>query len=45
MKHLRILVVLGIVLLFGAAASAAPKQSACVECHKKVTPGVVQQPF
>ncbi len=43
MKHLRIFFVLSIVLLFGAAASAASKQSACVECHKKVTPGVVRQ--
>ncbi|HET7319128.1 MAG TPA: multiheme c-type cytochrome, partial [Nitrospirota bacterium] len=43
MKHLRILFVFGFVLLFVTAASAAPKQSACVECHKKVTPGIVQQ--
>ena len=43
MKHLRILFVLGFVLLFGMAASAAPKESACVDCHKKVTPGIVQQ--
>jgi hydroxylamine dehydrogenase len=43
MKHLGILFVLGFVLLFVTAASAAPKQSACVECHKKVTPGIVQQ--
>jgi predicted CXXCH cytochrome family protein len=35
--------VFGFILLFGATVSAAPKQSACVECHKKVTPGVVQQ--
>jgi hydroxylamine dehydrogenase len=43
MKHLRLLFVFGFVLFFGMAASAAPKQSACVECHKKVTPGIVQQ--
>ncbi len=36
MKRLRIFVVLVIVLLFGAVASAAPKQSA---------PGVVQKHF
>jgi len=43
MKQLSILFVLGFVLLFGTAISAAPKESACVACHKKVTPGVVQQ--
>jgi cytochrome c553 len=30
-------------LLFTAAAFAAAPKSDCIECHKKVTPGVVQQ--
>lgn len=43
MKQFGFLSVLGFALLFSAVASAATKQSTCVECHKKVTPGVVQQ--
>jgi hydroxylamine dehydrogenase len=43
MKSLKGLVVIGFILLFGTAVFAAPKESACVECHKKVTPGVVEQ--
>ena len=43
MKRFKWLAVLGFILLFAAAASAAPKKSACVGCHTKVTPGVVKQ--
>ncbi|HSQ78348.1 MAG TPA: multiheme c-type cytochrome [Nitrospirota bacterium] len=43
MKQFKVLVAIGIVLLFAAAAWAAPKKSACVECHEKVTPGILQQ--
>ncbi len=42
MKSLRAVVLFGIVLLYSAVASAAPK-SECIGCHQKVTPGVVQQ--
>jgi predicted CXXCH cytochrome family protein len=45
MKYVRILFVIGFVFLLSSSVFAAPKQSACVECHKKVTPGVVQQHF
>jgi len=44
MKHFKsILLVVGLVLLAGGMASAAAKKSTCVDCHQKVTPGVVQQ--
>ncbi|MBI5740169.1 MAG: cytochrome C [Nitrospirae bacterium] len=43
MKHLKIALPIIAILLFGGMASAATPKSACVECHKKVTPGVVQQ--
>ena len=42
MKHWKLVVLVGISLLFSTSAFAA-KKSACVECHEKVTPGVVQQ--
>ncbi len=45
MKLFGISVVFAAVLLFVTAAPAAQKQSACVGCHKKVTPGIVQQLF
>ncbi len=38
-----VIVLLLLLLLLGTTASAAAKKSACVECHKKVTPGVVEQ--
>ena len=38
-----VVLVLGLVLLMSSMASAAAKKSACIDCHKKVTPGVVQQ--
>ncbi|MBI4690521.1 MAG: cytochrome C [Nitrospirae bacterium] len=43
MKFLRFVSVMGLVLLFGSMAFAAPAKSACIDCHKKVTPGIVQQ--
>jgi hydroxylamine dehydrogenase len=45
MKLVRNLFILGLVFLLSSSVIAAPKQSACVECHKKVTPGIVQQHF
>ena len=42
MKHLRVALLFCIMLTYGAAASAAAK-SECIECHQKVTPGIVQQ--
>jgi len=45
MKYVRILFVLCFVFLLSSSVFAAPKQSACIECHKKVTPGIVQQHF
>jgi hydroxylamine dehydrogenase len=38
-----VLLVLGLVLLATGIASAAAKKSTCIDCHQKVTPGVVQQ--
>ena len=50
MKHLRVLMVLAFVLaLSGAglvspsAGLAAEKKSICIDCHKKISPGVVSQ--
>ncbi len=43
MRYAKILATLGLAVLVGTAATAAPKKSTCVECHMKVTPGVVQQ--
>jgi len=43
MRFLKVLFVLSCAVLIGTAAWAAPKKSTCVECHEKVTPGVVQQ--
>jgi cytochrome c553 len=38
-----VLFVVGFVLIVSGISSAAAKKSTCVECHQKVTPGVVQQ--
>ena len=46
MKHLKVFYVIVAVLLFAAtafAAGAKAGKSACIDCHRKVTPGVVQQ--
>ena len=44
MKHGSVVLMFTFALLFGATmASAATRKSACIECHEKVTPGVVKQ--
>ena len=43
MNYLRVALILGCVFLFSNTAFSATPKSACIECHKKVTPGVVQQ--
>lgn len=43
MKYLKILLILCFVVLLGTTALAAAQKSACIDCHKKVTPGIVQQ--
>jgi hydroxylamine dehydrogenase len=42
MKYLKLLLMLGFVFSMSSATFAATK-SACIDCHKKVTPGVVKQ--
>jgi hypothetical protein len=44
MKRFKLVIfVLGLVLLVSSISSAAAKKSTCVDCHQKVTPGIVQQ--
>ncbi len=44
MKQLKIIVGVCFVLVFGSGmAWAATPKSACIDCHKKVTPGIVNQ--
>ncbi len=43
MKHFKIVLVIGFVILCSSVALAAKQKSACIDCHKKVTPGVVEQ--
>jgi hydroxylamine dehydrogenase len=45
MKQLKTLIAVGIIILFSSAALAAKQKSACIDCHKKVTPGIVEQYF
>ena len=45
MKFLKVLFFLGLMISFAGAAYAAKSKSACIDCHKKVTPGVVVQYF
>ncbi|SPQ01913.1 conserved exported hypothetical protein [Candidatus Sulfobium mesophilum] len=45
MKHLKIVLVIGFIIILSNAAPAAKQKSACIDCHKKVTPGVVEQYF
>ncbi len=43
MKYLKVfLIALAVVVMAGPALAAVPK-SACMDCHKKVTPGIVKQ--
>ncbi len=43
MNYMRVVLILGCIFLFGSTAFSAAPRSACIDCHKKVTPGVVQQ--
>src|SRR3990172_8908798 len=43
MKYLRGVLILASVFLLSSTAFSATPKSACIDCHKKVTPGVVQQ--
>ncbi len=44
MRYGKLMVVLFVAILIGTTAEGASKKgSACIECHKKVTPGIVQQ--
>ncbi|MBI4683631.1 MAG: cytochrome C [Nitrospirae bacterium] len=43
MNILRILLVLCCALLMSSLSFAAGQKSVCIDCHKKITPGVVQQ--
>ena len=44
MKYLKLLLLLGFVFSMSSLSFAASK-SACIGCHKKVTPGIVKQYF
>lgn len=43
LKYLKILLVIGFALFLSSIAFAANPKSECITCHKKVTPGLVQQ--
>ncbi len=43
MNYVRLGVVFAFVFLIGSTAFARNQRSDCVECHRKVTPGIVQQ--
>lgn len=43
MQYLRIWWVVGLVFLLSGTGFAAATKSVCIDCHKKVTPGVVKQ--
>jgi cytochrome c553 len=43
MKHLRIVLAFVFVLSMSSLSFAAAPKSVCIDCHKKVTPGVVKQ--
>ncbi len=43
MKYLKGIPALGLVLFLVNLSFAAGQKSACIDCHKKVTPGIVQQ--
>ncbi len=43
MRYFMMVCSISFTLLFTAAAFGAAPKSECIECHKKVTPGVVQQ--
>jgi len=43
MKHLKFVLSTVFILLLGGISFASASKSACVECHTKITPGVVRQ--
>jgi hydroxylamine dehydrogenase len=43
MKYVRLVLLFAFIFSVGGGAFAETKRSACVECHRKVTPGIVQQ--
>lgn len=43
MKYLKIFLPFVFALILSSVSFAAAQESACIDCHKKVTPGVVQQ--
>ncbi len=45
MNKLKIVLVIGLMVILSNAAFAAKQKSACIDCHKKTTPGVVEQYF
>ncbi len=45
MKHWKVVIVTAMILACSSMALAAKQKSACIDCHKKVTPGIVKQYF
>ena len=43
MKYSKVLPAVFFILLFSSVSFAAAQKSECIDCHKKVTPGLVQQ--
>ncbi len=43
MRLSKFLIAIGIVVLISSSAFGAVTKSPCIDCHKKVTPGIVQQ--
>ena len=43
MKYLKIFLSFVFALILSSVSFAAAQKSACIDCHKKITPGVVQQ--
>lgn len=43
MKYFKVAIVIGFIIIYSSIALAAKQKGACIDCHKKVTPGVVQQ--
>ncbi|MBI4823159.1 MAG: cytochrome C [Nitrospirae bacterium] len=43
MRYLKIFITIGFVLALLGIAQAGTAKSVCIECHKKVTPGIVKQ--
>lgn len=43
MQKLKIMLVLGIFFILSGIAQGSTNKSECIDCHKKITPGVVEQ--